>query len=655
MAPERGTYLKKIGAHVPLLLVVLLVLLVVLLAGAPEAVEASPSDASPSTSNVASTSQTSASSASEDPSVPSATSVAGADSAANNANSASTDSSSSENASSENANAADSSADDTNAASASSTDAGADEAKAADASADNANVASASSGAASATSASSASANTSSTANPAVASAVPAPRKETPEYQTVEDLAGKRIGIMRGSVYGTIVSERVRDVDSHGLYVFNTVAEGVQALKARRIDAFIEGKSVCELAVSMNSGIGLLPQTIAPDEIGMCLAKGSPLTQKFDELITRYKNDGTLSKLREKWMGSDLGKRSLPKQDWPAPNGDLHAVCSEYDPMSYVGSSGEIMGYEVEILYNIARELGYTVYIDDAPFSTLIKTVEDGGADVALGNITITEERGRKVDMTVPDYDGGVVAIVRSAPEASVDGFLAGLSDSFNKSFIQDDRWKVLLNGLGVTVLISVCSGVLGLLLGCFVVLQLRNGARWAKLFMRVYLRLFNGIPVVVVLLVLYYVALGSFEVHAEILAVLGFSLSYGARTGAVMWAAVEGVPKEQVETAIAMGYTENEVFARVVLPSAMQTFLPQVAGLFVNLVKETSVVGYIAVQDLTRASDFIRTRTMDAFFPLVFTAVFYLVMCHILLWVLDKIISRVLVDTRPRRIKGVV
>ena len=86
-----------------------------------------------------------------------------------------------------------------------------------------------------------------------------------------------------------------------------------------------------------------------------------------------------------------------------------------------------------------------------------------------------------------------------------------------------------------------------------------------------------------------------------------------------------------------------------------MQTFLPQVAGLFVNLVKETSVVGYIAVQDLTRASDFIRTRTMDAFFPLVFTAVFYLVMCHILLWVLDKIISRVLVDTRPRRIKGVV
>ena len=479
--------------------------------------------------------------------------------------------------------------------------------------------------------------------------------RDAPEYKTVDDLAGKRIGIIRGSVYGNVVAQKIRDVTTHGLYSFTTVAEGILALKTRQIDALVEGTSVGELAVSVNSGVGIMPQTIAPDEIGMCLAKNSPLTEKFNELLKLYRSDGTLDRLQEEWMGADVGKRSLPEQDWAAPNGELHAVCSEYDPMSYMGGSGEIMGYEVEILYNIAHDLGYTVYVDEIPFSSIVKTVVDGDADVALGNISITEDRLSKVDMTIPDYNGGVVAIVRAAPEATVEGFFASLQDSLNKTFIQGDRWRILLDGLGVTVAIALSSGALGLLLGCFIVMQLRNGARWAKLFMRIYLRVFNGIPVVVVLLVLYYIALGSFEVHSEVVAILGFTLSFGARTGAAMWTAVEGVGKEQVETAIAMGYTERQAFAKVVLPSAMQTFLPQVATQFVNLVKETSVVGYIAVQDLARASDFVRSLTMDAFFPLVFTAVFYLVLCHLLLWALNKLIARVLADSRPRRIRGVV
>ena len=94
--------------------------------------------------------------------------------------------------------------------------------------------------------------------------------RDAPEYKTVDDLAGKRIGIIRGSVYGNVVAQKIRGVTTHELYSFTTVAEGILALKTRQIDALVEGTSVGELAVSVNSGVGIMPQTIAPDEIGMC-------------------------------------------------------------------------------------------------------------------------------------------------------------------------------------------------------------------------------------------------------------------------------------------------------------------------------------------------------------------------------------------------
>ena len=120
------------------------------------------------------------------------------------------------------------------------------------------------------------------------------------------------------------------------------------------------------------------------------------------------------------------------------------------------------------------------------------------------------------------------------------------------------------------------------------------------------------------------------------------------------MWTAVTGIDPIQEETGLALGYTRRQVFFKIIFPQARQQFTPQLMGQFISLVKDTAIVGYIAVQDLTRAGDLIRARTMDAFFPLISTAVIYFLFCLLLAWILRKIAARIDIANRPRKIEGV-
>jgi len=247
-----------------------------------------------------------------------------------------------------------------------------------------------------------------------------------------------------------------------------------------------------------------------------------------------------------------------------------------------------------------------------------------------------------------------ISVIVKSKETATSGGLLESLSSSFQKTFIEEDRWKLILSGLGVTILISVCAGALGLLLGYGIVLARRSGMRWAGLLVDAFQALIIRIPIVVVLMLFYYVVFGSIDIAGEIVAIIAFTLAFGATAGSTMWTAVKGIDTIQEETGLALGYTRRQVFHKIIFPQARQQFTPQLMGQFISLVKDTAIVGYIAVQDLTRAGDLIRARTMDAFFPLISTAVIYFLFCLLLAWILRKIAARIDIANRPRTIEGV-
>lgn len=474
----------------------------------------------------------------------------------------------------------------------------------------------------------------------------------TPTYQTLDELSGKRFAYVNGSVYNQRIQERLEGTSED---FYPSLSECVAAVEAGKADAAVQLSYCCQLAVNRRPGtVALLPEPVADVSEGFFFPKGSKLTSQFNDVIKRFSEDGTLAKLEEKWVAADESGKTLPEQDWDAPNGTLKfATSGVIEPFSYVGEGGQPKGYDVELALLIARELGYHLEVTTIPMDSIFASVDTGKADFG-GTLTNTPERAAICDFSDSVMPTTISVIVKSEEASTPAGFMERMADSFQKTFIDEDRWMLVLSGLGVTVLISVCAGALGLLLGYGIVLARRSGVRWVGKLVDVFQALISRIPIVVVLMLLYYVVFGAIDIAGEIVAIIAFTLAFGATVGSTMWTAVEGVDVIQEETGLALGYTRWQVFSKIIFPQARQQFTPQLMGQFVSLVKDTAIVGYISVLDLTRASDLIRARTMDAFFPLISTAIIYFLFCLLLSWVLRRIAARIDVTNRPRRIEGV-
>ncbi len=474
------------------------------------------------------------------------------------------------------------------------------------------------------------------------------------EFNTIAELNGKRIGVTNGTVFDKIL------IDTHGgtydFSYYTTTADMIAALKAGKIDAIGVDEPVGVLAVNREEGIGLLPEVVTEDEYGFFFAKGSALAEQFSKVIAAMEADGTLDALKEKWCGTDDSAKTMPEQDWEMPNGTLRmATGGQQEPLSYMRGT-EPVGYEVEVALLVCKELGYGLKVEAQDFAAMLAAVPSGKVDFGGGGVSITKERQETLDFTAPDYHGAVVLVVRATSVEAEPGakFTEGFAESFRKTFIEEDRWKLILSGLGVTILISVCAGTLGTLLGYLTVLARRSGMRWLGKLVDGYQALMGGLPLVVVLMVLYYVVFGSVDIAGEIVAIIAFTLAFGSTSGSTMWTAVDSIDSIQEETGLALGYTRSEVFSKIIFPQARQQFSPQLMGQFVSLVKDTAIVGYIAVQDLTRAGDLIRARTMDAFFPLLSTAVIYFLFCRVLARVLARLAAKFSVNNKPRKVEGV-
>ena len=225
------------------------------------------------------------------------------------------------------------------------------------------------------------------------------------------------------------------------------------------------------------------------------------------------------------------------------------------------------------------------------------------------------------------------------------------MKESFEKTFIREDRWKLIVEGIGVTMLISVCAVLAGSLFGFGLYMLSRSDVKvlqkLTKGFAKVYARIIAGTPVVVILMILFYIIFGKVRDMSGILvAIIGFTLTFGAFVYEHMTVSVGSVDKGQTEAAYALGYTKNRTFFRIIFPQAMSIFLPSYCGQAIELIKATAVVGYIAVNDLTKMGDIIRSNTYEAFFPLIATAVIY----FLLTWGLSLLLGLVRRYFEPKR-----
>ena len=220
--------------------------------------------------------------------------------------------------------------------------------------------------------------------------------------------------------------------------------------------------------------------------------------------------------------------------------------------------------------------------------------------------------------------------------------------ESFYDNLIAEDRYRMILDGLQVTLLITLCAALLGTLLGGLVCWMRMSRRRWLQQVAKVYIDLMRGTPVLVLLMLMYYVVMAPLDATGIVVAVVTFAMNTAAYISEMLRTTIQGIDRGQTEAGLALGFTPRQTFFKIVLPQVVKAVMPVYQGEVISLLKGTSIVGYIAVADMTRASDLIRSRTFDAFFPLIVTAIIYFLMAWLIGLLLQSLVQR-------KRVKAIV
>ena len=213
--------------------------------------------------------------------------------------------------------------------------------------------------------------------------------------------------------------------------------------------------------------------------------------------------------------------------------------------------------------------------------------------------------------------------------------------ESFYNNLIAEDRYRMILDGLQVTLLITLCAALLGTLLGGLVCWMRMSHRKWLQQVAKVYIELMRGTPVLVLLMLMYYVVMAPLDATGIVVAIVTFAMNTAAYISEMLRTTIQGIDRGQTEAGLALGFTPRQTFFKIVLPQVVKAVMPVYQGEVVSLLKGTSIVGYIAVADMTRASDLIRSRTFDAFFPLIVTAIIYFLMAWLIGLLLQSLVQR--------------
>ena len=202
---------------------------------------------------------------------------------------------------------------------------------------------------------------------------------------------------------------------------------------------------------------------------------------------------------------------------------------------------------------------------------------------------------------------------------------------SFYLSFIEDNRWRYIVEGLGTTLLITVVAVIIGIALG-FLVAVVRSthertgGFRILNRICGLYLMVIRGTPVVVQLMIIFFIVLTPFGVGKLTASIIAFGINSGAYVAEIVRSGIMSIDRGQFEAGRSLGMSDGQTMRYIILPQALRNILPALGNEFIVLFKETSVAGYIGTLDLTKAGDILISRTYEAFFPLITVALIYLV-----------------------------
>ena len=462
---------------------------------------------------------------------------------------------------------------------------------------------------------------------------------------SIEELNGKNLGVQTGVLYEDHIKD---DLEGETWYYYKMPNDMIPALESNKIVAYLIEEVGFYAQRYEHPELVRLEEAVGTSDFAVIVGnndKQDVLFAQLQQFISDRRADGWLEKLYDYWVirWNPNTCKIEERPELTGENGTIHvAIEGGYEPFSFE-SNGEFSGYDVEFMLNFAAKYGYDCEFHAMEFDSIAPAVIAGKYDFGM-NIVVDEERAEASVLTDPYYSCDIVFVLEGETGGEAH-FLDGIKDSFYKTFVKEDRWKLFAQGIGTTLLITVCSVVFGTIFGFATYMGCRHGNPLANKAMNAFGGFIHGIPTVVFLMILSFVIFANSS-HITAISILGFTLIFGCSMFDMLKVGNNAVHRGQAEAAKALGYSDTQSFFRILLPQAAQHFLPIYKNDVISLIKETSVVGYIAVMDLTKMGDLVRSRTYQAFFSLIAVAIVY----FILEWALVSLVTRVQIKIDPKR-----
>ena len=454
---------------------------------------------------------------------------------------------------------------------------------------------------------------------------------------------GQRIGVMYGTIFDTFVSDILHCTPIY----YDDFDLAVVDFNTGRINGFM---LYHEIALMLNAGVpNLFTITeLEPPELffaqNSAIFVNETLLSQFNAFLHEIKVDGTLHSITERWMGetSDLDVE-MPYFEDNISNGVLRvATSSRTRPFSYYNNQDDLVGYSIEVVRRFAQSQGLNLVIIHSSLNEIIPFVASGRADIGIDVFQKRDETEVGIHYSDPVYEGTATLItlnrVSEAEPSKLISTINWIKTGIERNFITDNRWRLIVDGFRTTMFISILAHILGSFLACIVSFLSTRKSLIFRGIGTLYYEFIARIPKVVILLITFYIFFARTSFSNVQIAVFAFAMISSVEIANVIKKAFRKINILEIEAAKSLGFSTYRTYVSVIFPQIIKYGIVGYTKSYISVLEATAIVGYIAIQDLTRAGEIIRSRTFDAFFPLLLVSLIYLIVVSVCIFIFKRL-----------------
>ncbi len=464
--------------------------------------------------------------------------------------------------------------------------------------------------------------------------------RERKKFETFDDFntTPAKVGVYLGSTAEEALSKDFPLVEQ--VYI-NTVGDMVLNLTQGNIDSFVMDCPTINYLKQEYPEISIIDTPVTTSFFAAALSNSfahSTKGEQFNEFIRKIRSDGTAGQMQDLWFAGDNENiRAIPFEELPDINGVVKVAAATENLPYVMISNNKVTGYEIDLIYRFCKEYGYAMKCESLSWGAMMNGTTAGDYDIGVGNNMLSDQRKGNVIFSEPEGSYDIVFAVYADGEEAKESI--DLAARFRRTVINEDRWLMILAGIGKTLIITIGAVICGTILGFALFMLCRKKNRFWCRFADFYSWLIDGFPIVVLLMFGYYIVFANFDINALVVCIMTFSLTFASGFLGMLRSSVGSIDEGQMKAALGLGFRERRAFFRIILPQAVCIMKPAYISLIAQTLKGTAIVGYITVEDLTRSVDLIRSITFDALFPIIISAVIY----FLLAWLLGALVKPLL------------